>query len=478
MKVLDLLLEKLATPGDPELDKLRQIIGAKIKTLPETDETYKTLREIEDLLQHVHSGGRLGLIKNLMSEIPDDSVKQAHRELARYIASLDMTPEQRNDLFSRWKSDSLVNTKTLLSPGKHTFEEIINGYNENPAIKELTNDLMRVEAYGHGKGEFVLNVFSKSIGKPETNKGDLVINGKSIEVKTTDAGGARFGDQEVKPGEDFFDAVSNFRNTILRPMGYTSAAKSGINVRTIQELYQKHPDKKAFATAITPVVKGLFPKANVSDCLTGLFSGDYNAARQAFAIASLTNYLNWKKDYGVLYIDISKDPYTFIFFRTNEELNQAGFRLDISTQYLVTTDTQRVAAQFTIIPSGRIATQQLANIVPNKQSDSTQGLNRKIANWAKSYANARNVVDPAIIKEIATLTSQYIKDGYELEEIIPALEKKYPQLKVVGRSKKPKTLQPAVAPATTAGTPAVAPVKSTARPATVAPVTTKKPKAI
>lgn len=450
MRAKEFLLENARGNGaDPDLEQIKKIVGGKIKQLPETDQTYKTLREIEDLLQNVHAGGRLGLIKNLMTEIPDESVKQAHRELARYIASIDMTPEDRQDLFSRWKADTLINHKLLLSPGKHTFNEIVNGYDENPAIKELTDDLMRVEAYGHGKGEFILNVFSKKIGKPETNKGDLMIGGKSIEVKTTDQGGARFGDQEVKPGPDFFDAVSNFTNTILKPLGYTSSAKSGINVKKIQELYAGATDKTAFEKAITPVVKGLFPKADTNECLSSLFSGDYNTTRQAFAVASLTNYLNQKQDYGVLYIDISKDPSVFIFFRNNDELNQAGFRLDISTQYLITYDTQRVAAQFTIQPSGRIAAQQLSNIVPQNRGEiKGSGISSKISNWSKQFAINRNVSDPEIIKDISKLTTDYLKSGYEIPDIIPALEKKYPQLKNSKSPKKTTTVAPATTPPT------------------------------
>jgi hypothetical protein len=114
-----------------------------------------------------------------------------------------------------------------------------------------------------------------------------------------------------------------------------------------------------------------------------LLSGDYNQAKQEFAKASLNNYLTQKKDYGVLYIDISKDPFIFIFFRNNDELNEAGFRLDISTQYLVTYDTQRVAAQFTIVPSSRLSAEKLQAIIPTgkKPNAKAKVAMDKIQNW-------------------------------------------------------------------------------------------------
>jgi hypothetical protein len=442
MNITELLLERtrrLPQSDDPELTKFKQFISNKIKTLPETDEVYKTLREIEDLLQNVNAGGRLGLINNQLSTIPDESVKQAQKELARYIAGMNISPADRDDLFNRWKNDTLINHKLLLSPGRHAFNEIVNGYETNPAIKELTDELMRVEAYGHGKGEFILNVFSKKINKPENNKGDLLIDNKSIEVKTTDAGGARFGDQEVKPGPDFFNAVSNFTNSILTPLGYKSAAKSGINVKTIQELYAQSSDKTKFKKYISPVVKGLYPAADTKGCLDALFSGDYNSVRQEFAIASLTNYLNQKKDYGVLYVDISKDPSIFIFFRNNEELNDSGFRLDISTQYLVTYDTQRVAAQFTIIPSNRLSAEKLSSLPMNKVStNKSADIPPAIMNWARDHAKQRNVTDPTTVKNIASMTMQLHSSKVPSADIIKQLETKFPALKYVKKKSKSK----------------------------------------
>jgi hypothetical protein len=434
------ILNEMPVGNSTQLSNLQQVIGKKIKSLPQTEEAFKTLKEIEDLLQNVNAGGRIGLINSVLSEIPDETVRAAQRELARYIAGIDMTPEDRADLFKKWKADDLINHQLLLTGGKHTFAEIVNGYKSNPAIKELTDDLTRVEGYGHGKGEFVLNVFSKRVGKGEKNKGDLVIDGKSIEVKTTDAGGARFGDQEVKPGSDYFAAVANFDNTIIKPLGQ-KFAKSGINVGTIQQLYQTATDKKLFAKLIAPVVKGLFPAVNTSAALAALLSDDYNQAKQEFAKASLDNYLKQKKDYGVLYIDISKDPFIFIFFRNNDELNEAGFRLDISTQYLVTYDTQRVAAQFTIVPSNRLSAEKLQSIIPAKTSKKPNAkadtaIVSKIQNWVTQFARNRNVTDPSIQQQITDTIYQLAVKDLSAVDIVKNLEKTYPVLKVKKAPKK------------------------------------------
>ena len=171
---------------------------------------------------------------------------------------------------------------------------------------------------------------------------------------------------------------------------------------------------------------------------------DYNQAKQEFAKASLSNYLTQKKDYGVLYIDISKDPFIFIFFRNNEELNEAGFRLDISTQYLVTYDTQRVAAQFTVVPSSRLSAEKLQTIIPTgtnkkpnaKPTASTGAAMSKIQNWVMQFAGNRNVTDPKIQQQITNTTYELAKQDLSAADIVKNLEKTYPVLKVTKTSKK------------------------------------------
>lgn len=81
--------------------------------------------------------------------------------LARYIVSMDVTPAQRDELFSLWREDKLVNRDKLLSKGSNNFSDIIASYSTNPAISELVNDVMRIQALGQGKGEFGLSVLSK-----------------------------------------------------------------------------------------------------------------------------------------------------------------------------------------------------------------------------------------------------------------------------------------------------------------------------
>jgi hypothetical protein len=96
MKITELLTEAATQKtNNRELEAFKATIASRIKELPPDDATVKALKEIEDLLKHVHAGGKMGFINGELQRIPDPQVTKHQKELARYIMSLDMTPEQR-----------------------------------------------------------------------------------------------------------------------------------------------------------------------------------------------------------------------------------------------------------------------------------------------------------------------------------------------------------------------------------------------
>jgi hypothetical protein len=350
-----MLLRELFTireaPEDEQIDALKSVIASKIKSLPEDDATIKALREIEDLLQYVNAGGRMGIINGELQAINDPDVMAAQKMLARYILSLDMTPAQRNQLFTLWKTDRLVNRKNLLNPGiKAEFGNIIAGYNDNPAIKELVDDLMKVSALGQGKGEFGLSVLSKSISKPE-GKGDLVIDGRQIEVKTTDGGAGRFTDQEVRPGAGFEQAANDL-NAHIKGMGI-KVPGSGINLKGLVELYATTQDKQLLAKA-SKTIGLIFDGENVNPIINAIKAGDFGAAAQAYAKTSFNYYFDKKADEGVLYISLEKNPIMTVYFRNADELAKSQLRLHAGTIYVTSVKDVRLPyPQMKIIGTSR-----------------------------------------------------------------------------------------------------------------------------
>jgi len=334
---------------EDSLEELKKALLLKIKELPLDSETVKTLEEIEDLLDSVQAGGRVGVINNRIEEIGDPEVTKARKILAKYILSVSAEKKYRDDFFNKWKNDQLVNIKKLTSPINHVITDIINGYNENPFIKEITDDLAEIAALGQGKGEFLLSVFSKSINK--MGKGDLNINGMSVELKTVDGGAGRFFDQEVRPTMDWYKDVELFLKTFSDEIhNIKGVAKSGIKIDLVSNLYTiTSNEKKAdFQKILTSVIKGLFSTQDVNDIVKAILSNNIPMAKQLYAKKSIDHYLSIKQDDALLMIDLRKSPTEFTFFKSVDDLYKGGMRLHAGTIYPITQDPRYAYPQISI----------------------------------------------------------------------------------------------------------------------------------
>jgi len=333
MRELINIFESLQDTNTQELNSFKSVIASKIKQLPPDDATAKALREIEDLLKHVHAGGKVGIINGELQRLNDPTVQAAQRMLARYILSMDMTPAEREHLFDLWRNDKLVNRKKLLTVGKKTLGDVITDY-DKPYIRELVDDLMHVAELGQGKGEFGLSVLSKNINKPE-GKGDLLIDGKKIEAKTTDGGAGRFTDQEVRPGEGF-EAAARALNLFVKQQGI-SIPGSGVSLSAAAQFSQTF-DKKTqtqFFKLVETVINILFNNTqDIAPIMQALKNGDAAGALQAYARANFNYYMSMKEDEGVLYINLTKDPISIVFFRNAEELSKSSLRFHAGTVYI------------------------------------------------------------------------------------------------------------------------------------------------
>jgi hypothetical protein len=200
-------------------------IAHKIKDLEPDEASQHALDEINDVLSTVKVGGRKKAALAGFDETDvkgqltwsDNDVQAAKTLLARYIVSLDAPVSYKKSMLEQWKNGGLIDTNILFSgetPKQYNVGEIVKGYDTNPAIQELTNDLLQVSSLGKGKGEFMLKVLSPNITEPKGGKGDIeVINFGTVEVKTTDGGAGRFTDRQVKPGPGYQSAVNAFFKT-------------------------------------------------------------------------------------------------------------------------------------------------------------------------------------------------------------------------------------------------------------------------
>jgi hypothetical protein len=374
---LKLILEAAAAPatepGDPATDPLyglKLAIASKIKVLTPDPATEKALHEIEDMLASIGAGTKTEVVGKELQKINDVDVNAAQRLLAKYIYSLDASPADKKAMLAQWASDDgLIDLGALLNPGKNTVASVVKGYDKNPAIKELTDDLAQVAALGQGKGEFLLSVFSKRITKAK--KGDLNIDKfGQVEVKTTDGGAGRFHDQQVRPSSGYQQAVNDFLKTFDETLTSSKLkTPTGVSISQLVALKDALPveQRDLFKEKLTNAVSNIFvalPDA-AGPIVDAIMVGNDGLAKQRYAVAALNNYMSAKtEDKGILVINLRKDPYTFVFFNDNKSLNAGGMRLHAGTTYPITNDVRYAYPQTDIVDTSQVQDTAGSTVAP------------------------------------------------------------------------------------------------------------------
>jgi hypothetical protein len=486
MHVIDILFETVHTNiSAHDLEGLKDVVARRIKSLPDDDVTAKALKEIEDLLSHVVHGGRSASIGKEIDAVQDRAVHDAKKVLARLILSIidetGATPEHRGDFFNAWKADKIVDIGTLLSHEKVDFATVFYGYGTNPIITEFVNEVMMVSELGMGRGEFGLNVLSKSIsvaGKGDkdasgSKKGDLQIKtgGKTyqVELKTELGGAARFGDQEVRPAEGFETAAISLNTFVKKHPMYKHLSRkisnSGMNLNQAIEFNQmlQPADRNTFLGLVRSCVSLIFGGAkggrdqyvahlrkNVNQIMQSIESGDSGSAAQQWSQANFNYYMSKKHDDGVLYANLNNK--SFIYYTDAEQLLSQGLRFHASTPYIsatkdpVRTVYPQISVQATTF-GGDAAQQSIKKISKGKNPLSNPDFAEKLLNWTNILATRRGINSQAVKDKILKATAELILQKTPGDQIISQLELKIPQLVPKKATPKPPAATPLQTPA-------------------------------
>jgi hypothetical protein len=317
-----------------DLENLKSQISSKIKDLPEDPETLSLLKELEDILQDVGALTYKDYVKKGLDSINDPDVQSAQNIIAKYIVGISPSKKSLKELFQYWKEDSFVDYSKLTTSGVYKIGEIIPLYDSNKLVEELVDDLIVVESYGRGKGEFLFSILSRSINRAE--KGDFEIDGGIYELKTksTRAGFKTF-DRSLVPPKKYYSYGDQFEKEFLEGR---NIPKTGTNLSTVIEIGKTTDKKDLFKSLISQIIGSLFYKVpeQASTLSNSIISGDINSASKNYVDACFSNYLTVKDYQGVIFLDITKKPYNIVCFKNMEDLTKLGYSFISNTPYPVT----------------------------------------------------------------------------------------------------------------------------------------------
>ena len=320
---------------------LRQDILDKLEALPQTKDSRRTLEKIRELLQATDATDNLRAYAERITDLgaQDTDVAGAVEQLTKLIgAVVQMTSvKDKNLFFKLWEGDRLVKVDKLMKGGEvMNLSGLFSYYGRSKAVTYVVNSLSKDAGYGLGKGEFLLAVLSRRIQKAP-GKGDLLIDGKSIEVKATDGGSPRFADQEVRVAQGYEQTRDQLFDLYKEEIAQTGGAgKTGLNLeKWIAVGQQTTVDKPTFAKNTAALLNKIFPEMDNTALSTAIAAGQLGKAKSLYANASFTRYMNIKQDEAVLYINLSKKDPTYVMFRTVEDLANMGLYLHAETIYIL-----------------------------------------------------------------------------------------------------------------------------------------------
>ena len=332
---------------DVKLKEGKDEVIQKIEDLPDDDsQTDRIVQYIDGLLDDMGVGGRLKSIMLNLDDIDDAEVKRNQLKIAKMIASLEMTNLERAQLLAKWKKDQIVDTKKILSGGKYDFSEVFIGYGKEDYITEFIDDLSDVIGQGIGAGEFLLATLSSKItgigaGK---GKGDLLIDGSHIELKTKTAKDARFKDYHVQPDATWSGKVEGFKLDFADIEEVANMPTTGLNSAMHIKMLQNpklatDPARKQKAlrstAGIIQATNTALDKKRINHLLKLLQAGNDVEFRQVYGKYNILNYLNIKRSEGDLegIIFMDKQTKTMNYVRTEQEVQDLN--LNVNTVYLV-----------------------------------------------------------------------------------------------------------------------------------------------
>ena len=322
----------------------------KIRDLPDNDDqTDKIVSYIEQLLNDMGVGGRLASLTNQLDQIDDKEVKSNQLKIAKIIASIDMTPLERAQLFAMWKKDSLIDTEKLLKGGRYVFSDVFKGYGTEVYMTDFVDDLSNVVNYGIGAGEFLLTVMSNKVtgigsGK---GKGDLIIDNKHVELKTKTEKNARFKDWNVQPDQTWASKVEGFKRDFADIDEVANAKSTGMNSSNLIQMLQNPalqndlPRKRQALRSIMGIFQATNPTlsvAQITELSKLLLAGNDVNFKQVYGRYNILNYLNVKRSDGDLdgILFMNKQTKSLHYVRDLQEMKE--ITLDVGTIYPVSTN--------------------------------------------------------------------------------------------------------------------------------------------
>lgn len=319
------LINIIALAEDPTLKKS---IVDLVKSTDDASVLHKVLKVLK-------AGNIEDRVVSVLSKDADAS--KFLQKLAEIISTLD-APIEEKDEFLRKYPKGIADTSLLLSGKPVTFSEFLGGSNFAVELfKVLTPALT---SQGVGPGEVALAVLSPKIAWSgrAVGGGDIQIDGKAVELKTTVSSGGRW----INPRKANMDLASikktlmDAENSVLRTLSGNKEVphrempdRLSIPFWTNELRPVIGQDMKLLQACAKVMADGLFNQTNNKEYQQALIHGGEQDIQDALLKVGFNNYKAYSKFDGIMLMDLKGELAQYF-----TEFEQMAGRIKVDTTYL------------------------------------------------------------------------------------------------------------------------------------------------
>lgn len=225
----------------------------------------------------------------------DSDAKQFINQITDAIIKSDASIAQKNAFLERFPK-GIIDVGAMMDGGEHSFEELVGAGFPTELLKDLS---VRLTSQGVGPGEVALAIMSPKIkwSGREVGGGDILVNGKPVEVKTRVSSGGRW--LNTRKSNMNLPAI---KQAIEASTGLEIPAR--LNVDNWVNVYRPNIDAKTLPKVAQTIADGIFNGVPNEDYKEMLMKGDTQDIIDEHLRTGYNNYKTLSGFEGILLMDL------------------------------------------------------------------------------------------------------------------------------------------------------------------------------
>lgn len=225
----------------------------------------------------------------------DKDAKSFIKQITDAIIQSDASIEQKNAFLEKFPN-GILDVEAMLDGDSHTFDDLVGaGF---PA--ELLTDLStRLTSHGVGPGEVALAIMSPQVkwSGREVGGGDILVNGRPIEVKTRVSSGGRW----INPRKAGMNLPA-IKQAIEEKSGLDVADR--LNVADWVNVYRPNIDPKDLPGVVKTIADSIFTSTDTKAYQKALMNYDIEDIIDEHLRTGFNNYKELSGFEGILMMDL------------------------------------------------------------------------------------------------------------------------------------------------------------------------------